>query len=203
MTKNTRTLLGILLIVAVMGGLAFASVPLYRLFCQVTGFGGTTQTARQGPHAVLDRQITVRFNADISPNLPWEFKPEERAVTVNVGQEKLIAYRSRNKAPVPVAGTALFNVTPDKAGRYFHKIQCFCFDNQTLAAGQEMQMPVVFYLDPALAEDENMDDVTTVTLSYTFYPADSKELDAALEGFYNGGEADIQNGVKPLPDISN
>lgn len=185
MDKNTKTLTGILCLVAAMIGLAFASVPLYDLFCRVTGFGGTTQRAASAPGIVLEREIIVKFNADTSPGLPWRFKPEQHEMIVKIGQQGLASYLAENKLGTPTAGTAIYNVTPAKAGQYFHKIQCFCFDEQTLNPGQVMHMPVVFYVDPALAEDRNLDDLKTITLSYTFFPAQSAALDQALEAFYN------------------
>lgn len=187
MDKNTKTLSLILLVVAAMVGLAFASVPLYNLFCSVTGFGGTTQRADAPPPTgeIIDRDITIKFNADTSPTLPWDFKPDQHEIKVKIGQQGLVSYLAHNRLKTPTMGTAVYNVTPSKAGKYFHKIQCFCFDNQTLTPGQSMHMPVVFYVDPALATDRNMDDVKTITLSYTFFPAESAELDQALEDFYN------------------
>ncbi len=202
MDKNTKSLIGVLGIVVMMGGLAFASVPLYDMFCRITGYGGTTQMGGTAPDKILDRQITVKFNADVSRNMPWSFKPDEHQTVVNVGQQKLIAYHARNKSKVPVAGTAIYNVTPDKAGKYFHKTQCFCFDRQILKPGEDMQMPVVFFIDPAIENDRDMEDVGTITLSYTFFPADSKELDDALEAFYNAGETAIEAPGK-APAISN
>ncbi len=187
MDKNTKTLLVILSVVAAMICLAFASVPLYRLFCQVTGFGGTTMRADAPPPTgeILDRAITVKFNADTAPSLPWTFKPDQHEITVKVGQQGLVSYLAKNKLQKPTTGTAVYNVAPAKAGKYFHKVQCFCFDEQTLTPGQEMHMPVVFYVDPSIAKDRNLDDVKSITLSYTFFPAESAELDQALEEFYN------------------
>ncbi len=183
--KNAKTGLIVLAVVFGMIALSFASVPLYSLFCRVTGFGGTTQTAETLPATVLDREIKVQFNADTGRNMGWEFKPEQRSITVKLGQQGFTAFHARNPASHATSGTALYNVTPLKAGIYFHKIQCFCFDKQTLQAGQDVSMPVLFYVDPAMNDDPNMDDVHTITLSYTFYPADSDELEEALETFYN------------------
>ena len=188
MDKNTKTLTLVLGVVAGMIGLSFASVPLYKLFCQVTGFDGTTMRSTALPDKVLDRKMEIRFNADTSPDLPWTFKPDQHKVTVNIGQEGLVSYQARNDTAQPTTGTAVYNVTPEKAGKYFHKIQCFCFDRQTLTPWHDMHMPVVFYVDPSLADDREMDDVKVITLSYTFFPADSKSLDDALEAFYNSGE---------------
>lgn len=167
--SNNSLALSLVALVAGMGMLAYASVPLYRLFCQVTGFGGTTQVAEAAPATVSDRQVTVRFNAYLHGGLPWDFKPVEKHVAVNVGQQHLISYTAENLANTPVKGTATFNVTPLKAGQYFSKIQCFCFEEQTLQPGQKVSMPVSFFVDPAIEDDPNLDDVTTITLSYTFF----------------------------------
>jgi len=187
MDKNTKTLLSVFLIVACMVGLAFASVPLYDLFCRVTGFGGTTQRAEALPDAVVDREVTIRFDANTSRDMPWNFAPEARSQTVKLGQQGLISYIAENRAKQGTTGTAIYNVTPAKAGRYFHKIQCFCFAEQHLTPGQSMHMPVMYFVDPKMNDDPSMNDVTTITLSYTFFPAASEELDRALEDFYNSG----------------
>ncbi len=169
-TKNTRTALVLSAIVVGMVGLSFASVPLYRLFCQVTGFGGTTQVAEAAPGAgAMDRVIEVRFNADVDPALPWAFQPAQRSVSVKVGEPGLAFYSARSLSDRPVVGSASFNVTPLKAGLYFTKVQCFCFDEQRLDPGQEMDMAVSFFIDPAIVEDRNLDEVKTITLSYTFF----------------------------------
>lgn len=186
--RNARTGLVVLGIVILMVCVSFAAVPLYTLFCKVTGFGGTTRVASELPDTVLDRTVRVNFNADTAPHFPWVFDPEQRFVEIQLGAQGLASYTARNTAGIPVSGTAIFNVTPLKAGKYFHKIQCFCFDEQTLNPGQEVSMPVLFYVDPALDDDPLMDDVHTITLSYTFFPADSKALEEALEAFYNGAE---------------
>ncbi len=169
--RNHATLFSLLLLVGGMVGLAFASVPLYRLFCQVTGYGGTTQTAQALPDAPGQRVITVRFNADTNPDLPWSFKPGDAAVDLRVGEEGLTFYRAVNQGPVSTVGTATYNVTPQKAGIYFNKIECFCFTEQLLRPGEAMDMPVSFFVDPAIMDDPNLDDVSTITLSYTFFPA--------------------------------
>lgn len=187
-SKNTRTLITVLAVVAFMVGLSFASVPLYRLFCQATGFGGTTQRAAALPGVVLERTVTIHFDANTASSMPWSFRPEKEEETVKLGQQGLIAFVAKSQSGKPTEGTALFNVTPAKAGQYFHKIQCFCFDKQQLMPGEEMHMPVVFYVDPKMAEDKEMDDVTAIALSYTFYPSESEELDKAMEAFYNTGE---------------
>lgn len=169
-------------------GLAFASVPLYSLFCKVTGWGGTTQVASSAPTEILDRKVVVKFNADIQKDFQWAFKPEQRNVSINVGAQALVAYRATNKGNKTLTGTAVYNVSPPKVGKYFHKIECFCFQEQTLAAGNTVSMPIVFYIDPAFDADPYMNDVNVITLSYTFYESETKALDEALEGFYNAPE---------------
>ena len=166
---NARTAISLAAVVCGMVGLAFASVPLYELFCRVTGFGGTTQVADSAPETISDRRITVRFNADVSPKLPWDFKPEETSVELRVGEPGLAFYVATNEAARPTTGTANFNVTPDKAGIYFSKVQCFCFEEQELKPGESMRMGVSFFVDPALLDDPGMADVETITLSYTFF----------------------------------
>lgn len=192
--KNARTGLIVLAAIVGMGALSFAAVPLYDLFCRMTGFDGTPIKKAELPDQILDRTVTIKFNADTGRNMPWEFKPEMREISVRLGEKGLTAYHARNKAGHAVGGTALYNVTPLKAGKYFHKIQCFCFDEQILQPGQDISMPVLFFIDPAMADDPNMDDVKTITLSYTFYQAESNELEEAMEGFYNEGSS----AIKPL-----
>ena len=167
--SNGRVAVVCLGVVAAMIGLSYASVPLYELFCRVTGFGGTTQVAESMPEEVGERIVTVRFNADVNPELPWAFQPVERSVRLQVGEPGLAFYRATNRAARTTAGTATFNVTPLKAGQYFNKVECFCFTEQRLAPGESMQMPVSFFVDPAIEEDPNLDDVKTITLSYTFF----------------------------------
>ena len=154
-----------------MVGLAFASVPLYRLFCQVTGFGGTTQRADAAPEATPLNlaPVSVRFDANVNPKLPWAFAPVTPPVSLVPGEEITVLYRATNLADKPTSGTATFNVTPQKAGPYFMKIECFCFTEQTLDVGESVDMPVSFYLDPDIKQDENTKDVDEVVLSYTFF----------------------------------
>ncbi|MEQ9327592.1 MAG: cytochrome c oxidase assembly protein [Rhodospirillales bacterium] len=173
--RNRNMFAGLLLFVAGMVGVAYASVPLYELFCRVTGFGGTTQTAEAAPGAVEGRMITIRFDANVNGGLPWKFRPEQTEVRVQVGEETLVAYEAKNLAARGTRGTAMFNVTPLKAGQYFSKIACFCFDDQYLAAGEQVSMPVSFFVDPAIFEDRATADVTTITLSYTFFPVRDEE----------------------------
>lgn len=155
--------------------LAYASVPLYRLFCQATGYNGTTREAARAPDKVFDREITVSFNADIAPGLPWKFTPGEKSVKVKLGRQTLIHYVAQNLSDEPVTGRAVYNVVPLAAGAYFVKIACFCFKEQTLAAHQKADMPVVFYIDPAIMEDPDMKALKNITLSYTFFPVKKDE----------------------------
>ncbi|MBE0530301.1 MAG: cytochrome c oxidase assembly protein [Rhodospirillales bacterium] len=168
------TALALVGVVVGMAGLAFASVPLYRLFCQVTGYGGTPRVALDGQAGGADaagRSITVRFDANVNPALPWRFKPEQNRIQVPLGESALAVYRAENLSDTPITGTATFNVTPNKAAPYFVKVQCFCFDEQRLEAHGGADMPVSFYVDPAIAEDPDTKDVSTITLSYTFFRA--------------------------------
>lgn len=157
--------------VAVFGmvGLSFAAVPLYRIFCQVTGYGGTTQRAEQGADRILDRVVTVRFDANVAKTLGWDFAPEQREVKVRLGETSQIAYRAHNRNATANTGSAVFNVVPEQAGSYFNKIACFCFTEQTLQPGQTVDMPVTFFVDPAILDDPDLADVHTITLSYTFF----------------------------------
>ena len=172
--RNGRTALLAALVVAAMTGLAFASVPLYRLFCQVTGFDGTTMRAAEdaAPGAVAGTSVAVRFDANVARALPWQFKPERTVETVAIGERDMAFYTAKNLSARPVTGTATFNVTPVQAGKYFTKIQCFCFNEQTLQPGEEVRMPVVFYVDPAILDDPDARKISEITLSYTFFPVD-------------------------------
>lgn len=158
---------------------AFASKPLYNSFCRVTGFGGTTQRANAGADRVLDRTMTVRFDANAAAGAPVEFAPEQREQTARIGENSLAYFHAANRTDQPVSIVATFNVTPFKAGRYFNKIQCFCFTQQTLSPGESVDMPVIYFVDPALDEDRQLDDVTTITLSYTFFPTLEDAADLA------------------------
>jgi cytochrome c oxidase assembly protein subunit 11 len=185
--KNRKTMAVTLGVVAGMVVLSFASVPLYKKLCQVTGWGGTTQMVEANPNAgkAYGRDITVRFSASVNRDMPWTFRPDLNAVHLKVGQDGIISFRAKNNAAVPVAGTAVYNVTPLKAGKYFFKTQCFCFGEQVLNSGEEVNMPVTFFVDPAIMDDPEMKDVGTITLSYTFFRHNSEALDKAVEKFYN------------------
>ena len=172
--RNRLTALMLTGFVCGMVGLAFASVPLYRLFCQITGYGGTPRIAEVPLAAPTEDTppIKVRFDANVNAALPWRFRPEQREVTVPMGEQTLAFYTAQNVSDTSVVGTATFNVTPHKAAPYFAKIECFCFTEQRLEPGKEMSMPVAFFVDPAILEDPNTQEVTTITLSYTFFLAD-------------------------------
>ena len=155
-----------------MTGLAFASVPLYRLFCQVTGFNGTTQRGLEAPGAVAG-EMKIDFDANTNGKLPWRFTPEQPNQRVVIGARNMAFFTATNRAAVPTTGTATFNVTPGQAGQYFTKIECFCFTEQTLKPSETMRMPVIYFVDPKILEDPDTRDIETITLSYTFYPVDS------------------------------
>jgi cytochrome c oxidase assembly protein subunit 11 len=157
-------------VVALMIGMSYAAVPLYNLFCRTTGFGGTTQVATAGPGQVLDRTVTVRFDANVGGGLPWRFEPEHNAITVKLGEVVTVKYTATNVSARTTTGEAAYNVAPFTVGAYFQKINCFCFTEQKLKAGETQELTVVFYVDPALAKDSDQDDLDTITLSYTFFP---------------------------------
>ena len=171
--RNNRTALITALVALGFLGLAFASVPLYRAFCQLTGFGGTPLRAAQAPGAVAG-QIGVRFDANVHPGLAWRFEPVQNQVRVAPGARTTIYYRATNLTARPITGQAVFNVTPDTVGQYFNKIECFCFTEQTLKPGESVDMPVVFYVDPKIRSDEATRAIDEITLSYTFYPVESR-----------------------------
>lgn len=169
-------------LVAGMVGLSFAAVPLYRMFCQATGFGGVPQVAEAAPDMVLDRKIKIRFDTNVDRDLPWQFEAEQRSVDVRIGESALIFFKAHNNTGKSVTGTAGFNVAPEIAGRYFTKIECFCFKQQTLAAGQGIEMPVTFFVDPKIVEDMSTKNIEEITLSYTFYRSDDPSDVAAVPG---------------------
>ncbi len=169
--RKGATALLLVSVVAGMVGLSFASVPLYRLFCQATGFGGTTQRADRAPANASDAIVTIRFNAETAPDLGWEFHPLQDAVTVHPGEQRQIFYRAVNKTTQPVTAAATFNVTPAKSGIYFDKLQCFCFSEQHLEPGESADMGVVFFVDPDILTDPNTAELRTITLSYTMFRA--------------------------------
>jgi cytochrome c oxidase assembly protein subunit 11 len=174
MSRNNRTALTMAIVGLGMLALAFASVPLYRVFCQVTGYGGTTQRAEVAPGAdVAEGKIGVRFDANIDSKLPWKFEPEQERVRVIPGAQTKIFYRATNMTARATTGQAVFNVTPIAVGKYFSKIECFCFTEQTLKGGQSVDMPVIFFVDPKVRQDPDTKGVDEITLSYTFYPVET------------------------------
>lgn len=198
--RNRVTVLALLGVIGVMVGLDIAAVPLYRLFCAVTGYNGTTQRAAEAPATeVSGKLVTVRFNADIAPDLGWEFRPEVASVKVHPGEERTVAYRAVNKSREGVTGTATYNVTPGKVGLYFDKIQCFCFTRQHLDPGESKDLTVTFFVDPDIATDPNTRDVDTITLSYTMFRA--KEQDP--QGSDNDVAARPSVAAAPPPAQSN
>jgi len=188
-TDNRRgkriTVLGTLLALGLMAALTVAAVPLYRLFCQVTGYGGTTTTAPEAPGAADEAPlVTIRFNADTGRGMAWDFAPMQREVTARLGEQVTVFYEASNPTDRPIAGTSTYNVTPQKVGEYFAKIDCFCFTEQVLQPGDSVAMPVTFFVDPELVIDPLTREVRTITLSYTFFEMDSPETttSAALAG---------------------
>ena len=175
--KNRRVGLIMLVVAAAMLGLGYAAVPLYDLFCRVTGFGGTTQVASEADAAEAAAlsagapTLSIRFDANTAPDVPWTFRPRQVTDTVQIGQRDMAIFEAKNLSSVPITGTASFNVEPEQAGAYFNKIQCFCFTEQTLRPGEEVAMPVLYFVDPKALDDPNMKGVEQITLSYTFHRA--------------------------------
>ncbi len=172
--RNRRTMVAMAAVGLSMLGLGFASVPLYRIFCEQTGFGGTTQRAQAGVtvREATGHQLSIRFDSNVQPGMPWQFHPEHPTQTVTVGAKSMAIFVAKNMSDRPVTGSASFNVTPTQAGAYFTKIQCFCFTQQTLQPGQEVRMPVLYYVDPKILDDPDNRDTQEITLSYTFYPVE-------------------------------
>jgi len=179
-TRSNRTVAMVCVaVLAGMLGMSYAAVPLYDMFCRVTGYGGTTQQTTQYSQTILDRRVKVRFDANVAAGLPWQFHPIEREVTIRLGETKQVAYEAKNVFSRPTSGRASFNVTPPLAGAYFMKMECFCFTDTELAPGETLDMPVVFYIDPAILELPEMKDISTITLSYTFFSIDKDEAHAS------------------------
>jgi cytochrome c oxidase assembly protein subunit 11 len=166
-------------IVAAMVGVSYAAVPLYSWFCRTTGFGGTTQVAKSAPTQTSSRIVTVRFDSNVAPGLPWSFEPERRTIDVRLGEVVTVYYTATNESPRVTTAQAGYNVTPPTVGAYFEKINCFCFTQQTLKPGEKREMAVVFYVDAKLAKDPEQDSVSNITLSYTFYPVHETEQGVA------------------------
>lgn len=190
--KNARLGRRLVLLTAGMGGLAYASAPLYDLFCRTTGFGGRPLVAQSGDRPILDRTVAVRFDSNVDSGLPWRFEPLQREVRVRLGEEHLAHYRVTNVSQRALVGTSTYNVTPEHAGPWFNKLQCFCFTEQLLLPGQSVDMPVVFFVDPELDKDRRYDNIRTVTLSYTFFEAKTERARTLLgsvpaDGIRKGG----------------
>ena len=185
--NNNRIAIIIVGVVIGMIGMAYAAVPLYELFCRVTGYGGTTMVAESINTKVIDRDMRVRFNASVHRDMPWDFKPAQNDQILKVGEQAIAYYEAYNPTDREVTGTATFNVTPHKAGLYFAKIDCFCFTEQVLKPGERVMMPVLYYIDPDIDEDINLDEVSEITLSYTFFTRDTAENgDAATKDVTSG-----------------
>ena len=180
-TSNTTMAVLCLGLVAGMVGLSYAAVPLYQIFCQVTGFGGTTQRADTLADRVLDRPMKIEFDANTNSALAWDFVPGQRQVTLKIGEKGLAFYRATNTSDRELTGTATFNVSPPSAGAYFSKVECFCFTEQTLKPGETVDMPVMFFIDPDIEHDKDLDALKTITLSYTFYPVTQPVKTTAVE----------------------
>ena len=185
--RNARLAWSLVCVVGGMLALAYAAVPLYEMFCRVTGFGGTPVIAQAGDHPLLERTVRVRFDSNVDSNLPWRFEPLEREVKVQLGEEKLVFYRATNLSQRPIVGTATYNVTPEPAGPWFNKVQCFCFNEQLLKPGQSVDMPVIFFVDPEMDKDRRYDNVHTITLSYTFFEAKTERAKTLLGGLSANG----------------
>src|SRR6056297_1047965 len=189
MDAKSKTVVQLVGVVVFMGGLAWASVPLYDWFCRVTGFGGETSVSDVGSDEVLDQTIKVRFDASKERDFPWEFKPMQREMEVRIGETGLAFYEAYNPTDEPIAGQSSYNVTPFEAGGFFTKIDCFCFEEQVLQPGERVEMPVTFYIDPEIVSDRDAKLVHTITLSYTFYEIDMPQDHAALD---QAGETDTK-----------
>ena len=180
--RNARLAWTMVLIVGGMLGLAYAAVPLYQAFCRATGFAGTPLIAQSDDHPVIARTMVVRFDSNTDSNLPWKFEPEQREVTVHLGEQKLVYFRATNVSQRPIVGTATYNITPESSAKWFNKLQCFCFTEQLLLPGQSLDMPVVFFVDPEMDKDRRYDNVRTITLSYTFFEAKTERAKTLLGG---------------------
>ncbi|MEZ5816397.1 MAG: cytochrome c oxidase assembly protein [Hyphomicrobiaceae bacterium] len=195
-SSNTKVAIICAAVAVGMIGLAYASVPLYSLFCRVTGYAGTTQRATAPSHEVLDRKMTIRFDANVAPGLDWEFVPEITSTEVRIGENTLAFFRATNRSGVAQTGTATFNVTPEQSGSFFNKVQCFCFTEQRLEPGETVEMPVSFFVDPAIVKDTDGAFVRSITLSYTFHPVSKPKASAAVRPT---GPATQLPATKPAP----
>ena len=179
--KNLRVAAAAASVAVAMVGLAYASVPLYSMFCEATGFGGTTQRADVAPETATDKFITIRFDANTAGSLGWNFHPVQTVMKVRIGEQNIAHYSATNTTGKVLTGSAIFNVTPSEAGAYFNKIQCFCFTEQTLKPGESADLPVDFFVDPAILDDPDSKSISEITLSYTFFPVDKPDAISAVE----------------------
>ncbi len=180
--RNLRTVVPLLAVLAMMATLMYYAVPLYNMFCQVTGIGGTTQRVAEGSNVpILDRKITVRFSTEVQPDLPWTFEPEQRQVTVRLGEPKTVYFHAESHADRTIVGHAAYNVTPLKVGRFVNKVECFCFTEERLGPGEQVRMPVQLFIDPEMAGDDTVDEVKTITMSYHFFESKNPEGAKDLE----------------------
>lgn len=186
MNSNTRVLVRLLAVVVTMGALAWAAVPFYSWFCKVTGFGGTTNIAAAAPGDVLDETVTIRFDSNVAPGMGWEFRPVQREMDLRIGETGLAFYEAVNTTDETITGTASYNVSPDAAGYYFDKIDCFCFTEQTLKPGERVEMPVTFFVDPEMVTDRDAGDIRDITLSYTFFRKEEPAQRSASAAPANG-----------------
>ena len=180
MDRNARIAWTLVLVTAGMLGMAYAAVPLYQAFCKATGFAGTPLVAQSDDRPVIKRTVEVRFDTNVDPNLSWRFEPVQREVTVHLGEEKLVFFRATNTSQRPIVGTATYNVTPERTAGWFDKIQCFCFTEQTLKPGETADLPVDFFVDPAILDDPDSKSISEITLSYTFFPVDKPDAVSAV-----------------------
>jgi cytochrome c oxidase assembly protein subunit 11 len=185
--NNRRVVIGCLVALSVMGGITAYSPTLYRMFCSLTGYGGTTQRVESHSDKVLDRTMTVRFDSNIAPHLAWKFEPDVTKMDVKIGETSLAYFRVTNLSDKPVTGQAAFNVTPEVMGIYFKKLACFCFTEQTLKPHETVEMPVTFFIDPKMVDDSDTKILSEVTLSYIFYPVEHATADNTAQPANSGG----------------
>ena len=197
--KRSRTVLPLVALVFAMVGLSFAAVPLYDLFCRVTGYGGTTQRAEASSGEILDRTVTIRFDSTIAASLPWSVEPEQKTITLKIGETAEMIYVAQSGSDLATVGTSTYNVSPPSAGLYFNKMECFCFTEQPLGPGDSADMPVVFFVDPEFARDKDTQSVSVITLSYAFYPVEQDVAEGAPKPLAAAAEApNAEAGRQPL-----
>lgn len=196
-SANKRLAAALFALTAVMAGLSFAAVPLYRIFCQATGYDGTPRRAEAASTKTIDREITVRFDANVSSALGWKFQPAQREMRLKIGENALAFYTAANISTTPLTGTATYNVTPEIAGSYFSKVECFCFTEQRLEPGQKADLPVSFFIDPAIVNDPDAKGIQEITLSYTFFKANKPDASAAPVSTKGAASKPFENAGPP------